>query len=64
MGFPKRFKRNYPRVPLQGLIQTNHLVLRQNTEVILETTDDTKPWNEAKLPPSKGIPPRVALDRL
>ena len=58
----KRFKVKYPRVPLQGLIQTNMLVMRPSATG-LEITPDTEPY-EPKLPPSRGIPPQAAIDRL
>ena len=58
----KRFKVKYPQVPLQGLIQTNMLVLRPTADG-LEIAPDILPY-EPKPPPSRGIPPQAALDRL
>ena len=59
----KRFKQKHTRVPLQGLIRNNHLVLRPNAKGALEITPDELPY-EYKIPPNRGIPPEAALDRL
>ncbi len=39
------------------------LVIRPTESCLLEITPDTLPY-ECKLPPSRGIPPQAAIDRL
>ena len=60
----KEFKIKHPRVPLQGLIRNNMLICKPNAEGKLEITSDTAEGFEPKFPPSRGIPPQAALDRM
>jgi hypothetical protein len=57
----KRFKQKHTRVPLQGLIRNNHLVLRPNAKGAFEITPDELPY-DYKIPPKRGIPPPAAVD--
>ena len=60
----KRFKEKYPRVPLHGLARLNTLVFRPSKDGGVEITDSTAEWNAPKFPPSRGIPPTAALERM
>ena len=60
----KELKIKHPRVPLQGLIRNNMLICKPNAEGKLEITSDTAEGFEPKFPPSRGIPPQAAIDRL
>ena len=59
----KRFKQKYVRVPLEGLIRNNMLVIKPTSDGNMEITPDEPPY-EHKLPPNRGIPREAAIDRL
>ena len=61
----KSFKTKYPRVPLEGMMRNNMLVVRpSSSSKSLEIVSDEGPWQTYKLPPSRGIPPQAASDRI
>ena len=60
----KGFKAKNPRVPLEGLIKNQFLIVRPSLEGRLEKIDESAEWAVPVLPPTRGIPNREAVQRL
>ena len=60
----KSFKESNPRVPLEGLIKNQFLAVRPTSEGRLEKIDESAEWAVPIMPPTRGIPPTQALERL